>query len=137
MFDDADDVPPEIRRDEMRLETTETCDARAGQPQQPPGPPLGEGFGCNRIFEPAISGARSIQRIAGIDTPKRGLVDMKPARIRSCEMGIRIDASDNNVRKKAKMTLPAEAGQVRINVIGKRRRPRLEKGGVNQIVVGS
>ena len=120
LLDRGDDMAPDVRWNELRIEAAEAGDISVGEPNQAFDPPACDLLRNDRIVETGIGGVRLPQRRPGIDPLARRLVDVKPARRRLRNVRMRSDAADDDIGEEAQSVLPAnlgEAGEERIGVV--------------------
>ena len=120
LLDRGDDMAPDVRWHELRIEAAEAGDISVGEPNQAFGPPACDLLRNHRIVEAGIGGVRLPQRRPGIDPLARRLVDVKPARRGLRNIRMRSDAADDDIGEEAQSVLPAslgEAGDERIRVV--------------------
>jgi hypothetical protein len=121
LLDRGDDMAPDVRWHELRIEAAEASDISVGEPNQAFGPPACDLLRNHRIVEAGIGGVRLRQRRPGIDPLARRLFDVKPARRGLRNIRMRSDAADDDIGEEAQSVLPAslgEAGDERIRVVG-------------------
>jgi len=99
LLDRCNSLPPDRRRQQLRLFASETRHARIDQARQPVDPPLGELFRNRRFVEAPIGGARQPPRRTRVDALRYRLAFLKPPGRGPDDDGVGGDAAEHDIHE--------------------------------------